>query len=81
MRKIEYFRKQGLRFSHILEMNITFITRPDLMTYEHYINQPMRMVERVLNKKLSKNPELVRMLKDMHLTLHMGRKQSTLDEK
>ena len=39
------------------------------------------MVERILNEKLYKNPELVKMLSDMHLTLHMGRKQITLDEK
>ena len=37
IRKFENFRKQGLRFSRILEMNITFITSLGLMTYEHYI--------------------------------------------
>ena len=51
IKKIDYFRRQGLRFSHILEMNITFRTWLHLLTYEHYINQPMQMVERVLNKK------------------------------
>ena len=81
MRKIEYFRRQGLRFSRVLEMNITFITILHLMTNDHYINQPMQMVERVLNKKLYKNPELVKMLKDVNLTLLMGRKQITLDER
>ena len=49
------------------------------MTYEQYINQPMQMVERVLHKKLYKNPELVEKLKDLHFTLHMGPKQITLD--
>ena len=81
IRKIDYFRRQGLRFSRTLEMNITFITSLDLMTYEQYINQPMQMVEIVLNKKFYENPELVKMLKDVHLTLHMGRKQFTLDER
>ena len=51
------------------------------MTYEHYNNQPMQIVERLLNKKLYKNPELVEMLNDVHLTLHMGYKQITLDER
>ena len=52
LKEIEYFRRQGLRSSHILEMIITFITRLHLMTYEHYNNQPMQFLERVLNKKL-----------------------------
>ena len=51
------------------------------MTYEHYIIQPMQMVARVLKKKIHKNPELVRMLKDVDLTLHMGCKQITFDER
>ena len=51
------------------------------MTNEHYIIQPMHMVERVLNKKLCKNPELVKMLRDVDLTLHKGLKQITLDER
>ena len=80
IRKIEYFRRQRLRFSHILEMNITFTTSLDLMTYEHYIIQPMQMVEKVLKKKLYKNPELVKMLIDVHLVLHMGHEQITLDK-
>ena len=54
IKKIECFRRQGLIFSRILAMNITFITSLDLMTYEHYINHPMQMVERVPNKKLKK---------------------------
>ena len=80
-RKIEYFRRQGLKFSRVLEMNITFITSLDLMTNENYINQPMQMVERVLNKKFYKNPELVKMVNDVHLTLYIGRKQITFDQR
>ena len=80
MKKIENFGRQGLRFSYMLEMNITSITRLDLMTYEHYIIQPMQMVERVLNQKLIGNPELVKLLYNVHFTLHMGRKQITLEE-
>ena len=78
-KKIEFFRRQGL--SHILEMNIIFVTFLDLITYDHYINQSMQMVERVPNKKLYKKPQLVEMLKDVHFILLMGRKQTTLDEK
>ena len=62
-------------------MNITFLTLLHRKTYEHYFNQPMQMVERILNTKLYKNPELVEKIKDAHLTLHMGRKQITLDER
>ena len=50
VKEIEYLRRQGLKFSHILEMNFTFITWLNLMTHEHYNNQPMQMVERVLIK-------------------------------
>ena len=73
--KIECFKRQRLRFSRILGMNITITTSLVLMTYDHYIIQPMQMVEKVVNKKLYKNPELVRMLNDVHATLHMRRKQ------
>ena len=68
-------------FSHILELSITSITWLHHMTYEYFIIQPMQIVERVHNKKLYKNPELVKMLEDVVLTLHMGREQITLDER
>ena len=67
-RKIEFFRRQGLRFSHILERNITFISILKLVTYEHYNIQPMQMVERIFNKKFYKNPQLVKKFKDVNLT-------------
>ena len=41
----------------------------------------MQMVERVPNKKLYKNPEIVEKLTDVHLTSHRGCKQITLDER
>ena len=49
-RKTECFRRQGLRFSRILEMDITFIISLEPMTNDHYFIQPMQMVERVLKK-------------------------------
>ena len=30
------------------------------MTYEHYINQPMSMCERKMNKNTAKNPQLIK---------------------
>ena len=48
-KKIIHYKRQGLEFSHISEMNITFITRLDHMTYKHYIEQPMPLVERLIN--------------------------------
>ena len=53
-------------------MKITFITRLDHKTYKHYIEQPMPMVERLINKKLYKNYEFIKTLDDIDLTLHMG---------
>ena len=42
------------------------------MTYKHYIEQPMPMVEKFYNKNLYKNYELIKTLDDIDLTLHMG---------
>ena len=53
-------------------MNITFKTRLDHMTYKHYFEQLMPMVERLINKRLFKNYELIKTLNDIDLTLHMG---------
>ena len=58
LRKIDFFRRQGLRFSHKIKMNMTFISSLDLKTYEHYNNQPMQMVERILKKSFIKNQSL-----------------------
>ena len=47
--KINHYKRQGLEFSHISEMNIIFTARLNHMTYKHYIEQPMPMVERLIN--------------------------------
>ena len=60
--KNKYYQKRGHKFSHISEMNITFITVLRNMTYEHYLIQPKPMVEWILNKKLAKNSELIKTL-------------------
>ena len=60
--KIKYFERYGHKFSHISEMNITFISDLRNMTYEHYLNQPKSMLEWKLNAILAKNPELRKML-------------------
>ena len=53
-------------------MNITFRTSLGFMTYKHYIEQPMPMIERIFNKKLYKNDQPIKTLDDKDLTLHMG---------
>ena len=70
--KIKRFKKERLEFSHISELNITFETRLDHMTYKHYFEQPMPLVERLINRNLYKNYELIKTLDDIDLTLHMG---------
>ena len=60
--KIKYYERQGHKFSHISEMNITFITDLRKMTYENYLNQPKCMFEWILNAILAKNPELIKIL-------------------
>ena len=42
------------------------------MTYKHYKEQPMPMVERSINRKLYRNYELIKTLDDIDLTLHRG---------
>ena len=60
--KTKYFGGYGRKFSHISEMNITFISDPRNTTYEHYLNQPKSMLEWKLNAILAKNPELIKIL-------------------
>ena len=67
-KKIIFFRRQGLQFTYIAEMNFTFITSLNFMTYKHYNEQPMPMVERLVNRKLYKNYELLKTLDDIDLT-------------
>ena len=66
------YKIQGLEFSHLSEMNNTFKTRLDLVTYKHYIEQPMPMVERLINRKFFKIYELIKTLDDIDLSLHMA---------
>ena len=46
-------------------MNITFISDLRDMTYEHYLKQRKQMIEWVLNKKLHKNPELMKTFRNI----------------
>ena len=52
--KINYYRRQSLEFSRISEMKISFITSLDFLTYKHFMEQRIRMIERILNRKLYK---------------------------
>ena len=69
--RIIQYKKKGLGFFHILKMNITFITNFDHITYKHYLEQPMPMVERLIKKKLYKNYGLIKTLDGIDGTLHM----------
>ena len=57
--KNKFFERCGYKFSHICEMNITFLSHPKNMNYEHYLNQPKSMLKWKLNLLLNKNPELI----------------------
>ena len=52
---IEFLSERRQRFSHIYEMNITFISAKRYMTYECSIKQLMQMVELNLIMKITKN--------------------------
>ena len=79
-RKVECFRREGSLFSDISEMSITFTAKFCNMTFEHYLEQPKCMLEWRLIEKLYKNPELVRRLDDLHITLELGSKKITRGE-
>ena len=51
-------------FSHISEMNITFISDLKDSTYEHYLSITKSMIEWKLNILLAKNPKLVRIIEN-----------------
>ena len=70
--KINHYKRQGLKISHISEVNNSFTTRLDYMTYKPYLEQSMPMVESLFNKKFYKNYDLIKTLDDIDLTLHMG---------
>ena len=57
--KIEYFMRQGHKFFHFSEMNITLITKFNNMTFKYYLKQPKSMLEWKLIGKLAKNPMLM----------------------
>ena len=50
-------------------MNITFITNIRHLTNKHYLDQPMSMVERVLNEKVNQNSESLKKLTNLPLPL------------
>ena len=66
--RIIQYKKKGLNLSHILEMNITFITNYDQTNYKHYPEKPMPMVERLINKKFYKNYGLIKTFDGIHMT-------------
>ena len=68
--RIIQYKKEGLNFSLMIKMNITFVTNYDQITYKHYLERPMPMVQRLINKKLSKNYGLIKTLDGIDGTLH-----------
>ena len=55
--KIKNYEKRGHEFSHISEMNLTFLAHPWNITYEYYLTQSKSMLEWKLNALLAKNPK------------------------
>ena len=46
------------------------------MTYRHYLENPMPMVERLVNRNLYKKYDLLKSLDCIDLLLHMGRHET-----
>ena len=45
LEKVNYYEDDDYKFSHISEMNTTFLTNLRCMTYQNYIRQPKSMLE------------------------------------
>ena len=71
-KEINFYRIQGLNLSYIAEMNITFTTSLHFITYKYFIEQLMPMVEKIINRKLYKNNEVIKTLDEIDLTSHIG---------
>ena len=56
-------------------MNIITINIKMIMTYEHYINQPMSMCERQTNMNFARNPKMINSL-DRNINHPLIRKYS-----
>ena len=68
--KIDYFERQGYNFSHTCELKITFMLYLRKLTNKHYFIQPKKMIERKLNEKIFRNPELIKTLRNIsHLLI------------
>ena len=57
-------------------MNITFTTCLRNMTYRHYLENPMPMVERLINRNLYKEHNFIKNLDGIVFILHMGPHES-----
>ena len=55
-------QSRGFNFSNINHIIIKTITCKRNMSYKHYINQPMPMLERRINMIIAKNPQLINSL-------------------
>ena len=60
--EIYSFISIGHKVNYINRMTINSFSDRCNMTYEHYINQPMRMCERKINLNIAQNPELMNVL-------------------
>ena len=63
--KIKYFTIYGHKFSHISEMNFTFKTNHNNITYEYYLKQRKSMLEWRLIEKLARNLKLIKQLLEL----------------
>ena len=56
---IDFYESRGYKFYNINQMTINIISDRCDMSYEIYINQPMHSVERRLNMRIARNPQLI----------------------
>ena len=54
-------KKYKIKPSDTINMQITFITKLDNMTYKHYLQQPKQAIESNFIKKINQNPNLIKL--------------------
>ena len=59
-------KKQDLELISIREMKIVFRSYFHNITFKHYIDIPKPMIEMILNKKICNNPELIKVITQIH---------------
>ena len=63
-------KEYKLKPSDIINMQITFTTKLDNITYKHYLQQPRQAIENNLIEKINQNPNLIKIFNSFSQPVH-----------